>query len=224
MNKTKIPWADYTVNPVKGLCPVACPYCYARRMYKRFKWDTAIRYDPMVFMDLPNEPSRIFVGSTIDLFHPLTSIWNKDIFSICSRTPEHTFIFLTKQPQYLHEFSPFPDNCWIGVSATDSKQFIEAHKWLIRINPKVKFISFEPLLEQIKPYDEWLLSVYLGDCADWIIIGSQTQPTKHPQLGWVTEIRNAAFTQGIPMFMKEPMANHYGFLEQEFPDQTNSNQ
>lgn len=30
MQKTKIPWADYTINPVKGLCPMACSYCYAR--------------------------------------------------------------------------------------------------------------------------------------------------------------------------------------------------
>lgn len=28
MNKTKIEWADYTINPVKGLCPMACPVCF----------------------------------------------------------------------------------------------------------------------------------------------------------------------------------------------------
>lgn len=38
MSKTKIPWCDFTINPVKGLCPMACPSCYARRRYKRFKW------------------------------------------------------------------------------------------------------------------------------------------------------------------------------------------
>ncbi len=36
MNHTKIEWCDYTINPVKGLCPMACKdnqdkeYCYAR--------------------------------------------------------------------------------------------------------------------------------------------------------------------------------------------------
>ena len=45
MNKTKIEWTDYTINPVKGLCPMACSYCYARAMYKRFRWNPEIRYD-----------------------------------------------------------------------------------------------------------------------------------------------------------------------------------
>ena len=45
MNKTKIPWCDYTANPVKGLCPMACSYCYARRLYKRFGWDETVRID-----------------------------------------------------------------------------------------------------------------------------------------------------------------------------------
>ncbi len=49
MNKTKIPWCDYTINPVKGLCPMACEYCYARKMYKRFKWNPVIRYDDWVW-------------------------------------------------------------------------------------------------------------------------------------------------------------------------------
>ena len=44
MNLTKIEWCDYTINPVKGLCPMACSYCYARRMYKRFKWNPEIRF------------------------------------------------------------------------------------------------------------------------------------------------------------------------------------
>lgn len=43
MNKTKIPWCDYTINPVKGLCPVDCKdnegksYCYARRLSQKMK-------------------------------------------------------------------------------------------------------------------------------------------------------------------------------------------
>ena len=35
MNKTKIEWVKnndgtqgYTINPVKGLCPMACPVCF----------------------------------------------------------------------------------------------------------------------------------------------------------------------------------------------------
>ena len=63
MNKTKRPWTDYTLNPVKGLCPMACPYCYARAMYKRFKWNPKIRitdeYPGMIFMPFFDYPKRL---------------------------------------------------------------------------------------------------------------------------------------------------------------------
>ena len=51
MNKTKIEWCDYTLNPVKGLCPVGCSYCYARRLYRRFGWNPKIRLDTRMWWD-----------------------------------------------------------------------------------------------------------------------------------------------------------------------------
>lgn len=36
MNKTKIEWCDYTWNPLTG-CKHDCPYCYARKVAKRFE-------------------------------------------------------------------------------------------------------------------------------------------------------------------------------------------
>ena len=66
-----IGWSDYTINPVKGKCPMGCDYCYARRMYDRFKWNPEIRYeDPFwQFHKLKGKkPSRVFVGSTMELF------------------------------------------------------------------------------------------------------------------------------------------------------------
>ena len=51
MQKTKIEWTDYTWNPIKGLCPVDCKlpdgrsYCYAKRIYQRFKWNPKIGFE-----------------------------------------------------------------------------------------------------------------------------------------------------------------------------------
>lgn len=78
----KISWCDFTWNPVKGLCPVACPYCYARAMYKRFKWDPTVRLDRHELQapyKLKNRHARIFVGSTIELFGDLIHPWLDDI-------------------------------------------------------------------------------------------------------------------------------------------------
>ncbi|KKK64868.1 hypothetical protein LCGC14_2979890, partial [marine sediment metagenome] len=70
MPKTKIEWTDHSINPVKGYCPEACYYCYARAMYDRFGWDKTVRFEPEVLLSLQKikVPSRIFVGSTMELF------------------------------------------------------------------------------------------------------------------------------------------------------------
>ncbi len=161
MSKTKIEWlrntdgsSGYTINPVKGLCPMDCKdnqgksYCYARKMYKRFNWNPEIRFDAYWFEKLPSKPSKIFVGSTMELFGD----WNKwmgGILLVCKNFPQHTFIFLTKQPQNLAKWSPFPENIHIGVSITNQTQYDEALFYLKDIDAKVKFLSFEPLLEHI---------------------------------------------------------------------------
>jgi protein gp37 len=52
---------------------------------------------------------------------------------------------------------------------------------------------------------------------NWLIIGSQTQPVRHPPREWVDEIITAAYNANIPVFVKEPMASHFNIHRQEFP-------
>lgn len=217
MNKTKIEWCDCTINPVKGLCPVGCSYCYARRLYKRFKWDPRISFDPTVFLTLPRKPSRVFVGSTIELFNEwVDSRWMRDIFSIIRNGyPHHTFIFLTKQPQNLPV--EWPDNCWVGVSVTDRYSMTRVDP-LCHVQATVKFISFEPLLGQI-PLGIYTVSVPWGggwekggrdyspllNHIDWLIIGQQTPSSKKtaPKVSWIREIVDAGDRAGIKVFLKD---------------------
>jgi len=231
MNKTKIEWCDYTINPVKGLCPMACDYCYARRMYKRFKWNPKIRFDPTVFNNLPTKPARIFVGSTIELFMPQfeDSHWLPKIFDLIRPYKWLTFIFLTKQPNvaarwFIHH--PPEDNWWIGASATNWLQFSDALGNLATINAKVKFLSFEPLLEIIQ--FDMLQQMLFPSVIDWVIIGAQTpySPKTAPKMSWVREILVAASNAGSkPVFMKsnlQPVIDHDSLwsgwkLRQEFP-------
>jgi protein gp37 len=230
VSKTKIEWCDYTINPVKGLCPMACSYCYARRMYKRFKWDETIRNEPRSsFVQCFNAPagSRIFVGSTMELFGDwVDPAWLKGIFNWCRMYKEKTFIFLTKQPQNLIRWSPFPDNCWIGVSATNWMQFSDALGYLTTIKAKVKFLSFEPLLGQIEM--DMMQKMLLPRTINWIIIGQQTPVNikTMPKIGWVEEIVSAADTASIPVFLKSNLiscVDQYevalkdGKYRQEFP-------
>uniref|UniRef100_A0A6M3JKQ5 Radical SAM superfamily protein n=1 Tax=viral metagenome TaxID=1070528 RepID=A0A6M3JKQ5_9ZZZZ len=197
--KTDIEWCDYSINPVKGLCPVACSYCYARRLYKRFKWNPEIRVDWQVTSELPNKSSRIFVGSTIELFGEwVKPEWMREIMQWPVRYPQHTFIFLTKQPQNLSKFSPFPPNCWVGVSVDNETRYREALNYLPNIKAGVLFASFEPLLTRMP--EEGLINFL-----DWLIIGQRTPVSLRtmPKLGWVEAIVRIADRCSIPVFLKD---------------------
>ena len=213
MPKSKIEWTDFTLNPVKGKCPVACDYCYARKMYDRFKWNPKVRFQPSVFNTLPKKPCKIFVGSTMELF--LFDDWMEFILNRCEDFPHHIFQFLTKQPQNLIKFSPFPDNCWVGVSATNQEQYKSALVGLAKIEAKVKYISFEPLLEYIAtnpPYDL--------EGINWVIIGGCSGRQKfYPPEYWIQVIKSACDKAGIPIFEKNNLypAGFRHLLRQEMP-------
>lgn len=219
--KKSIGWCDYTINPIKGLCPMACPYCYARRMYKRFRWEPGIEFDNRAFSGIDRLlPSRIFVGSTMELFGSWVLNNEMDyIFRQCRNMPQHTFIFLTKQPENLIKWSPFPDNVWVGVSTTDYEMYVKARWHLSNIKAKVKFISIEPLLGRIADDNGFPLRpellIYAG--INWLIIGAQTPYSKKtaPRIEWVKEIVDAADKASIPVFLKNNLLPLFRATEKE---------
>ena len=227
MGKTKIEWVKnqdgtqgYTLNPVKGKCPVACSYCYARRMYDRFKWDPEIRYIPIAGeVAAIKKPSRIFVGSTMELFGQwIPAPWLSAVFSCVRQNPQHTFIFLTKRPQNLAKWSPFPENCWVGASVTNANQLSAAYTGLHRaLEATVKFISHEPLLDNIVMEPQFLLDAGIS----WVVCGQQTpvKPATMPKIEWIKEIVEAADKAGVPVFEKNNLASLLKRpLRQEFPE------
>ena len=208
MAETKIDWADYSLNPVKGLCPMGCTYCYARRLYKRFKWDETIKWNGETWLDFytyiqkQKEPCKIFVGSTMELFGEwIKPEWLKSIFMAVNEFPQHTFIFLTKRPENLIKWSPFPPNVWVGVSATCMYPAFLATEKLRLVKAKVKFLSCEPLQSSISLTSQELI----GAGINWILIGQQTpvRPSTQPRIEWIKEIVEAADMAKVPVFLKD---------------------
>lgn len=225
MNKTKIEWVrnpdgsqGYSSNPFTG-CLHGCSYCYARQeSYGRCKQSDLSgypieqdhenepfypRYHPTRLLDIINhkKPAGIFLNDRSDSFASYwPQKWQDSIWEMILRCPQHRFYLLTKQPSNLSSFSPFPTNCWIGVTATDALMAYRAENSLARIVAEIKYISFEPLLGQIESLSGLLAC--LTRHIDWLIIGSQTKPLKPPRLEWVEEIVNAADKAGIPVFLK----------------------
>jgi protein gp37 len=210
-----ISWCDFSWNPVKGLCPEACEYCYARRIYAQFKYNPVIRLDEKELM-APyklKKPARIFCGSTIDMFHQdIHGVWLRQIVEVIEDNPQHVF-------QFLYHFSPhrglFPSNCWLGLTVTS---YIDAQKALTfsKTYPNlIKFISFEPLLGNPTMPEEVFENI------DWMIIGAESGNRKGkviPKLGWIPELLNAADKHFLPVYMKDNLQPYwYHYLRKEFP-------
>lgn len=214
MNKTKIEWCDYTINPIHGLCPVSCTYCYSHRMYKRYKWDETIRFEvPNWHKDIHKiaineKPTKYFIGSMIDLFHKdIPQDWVKRIINDIAIYKKHTFIFLTKCPENLPK--EFPENCWVGVSTTGNDCRSGLEDIFGNIQAKIKFVSIEPLLDYTPMDFRWV---------DWAIIGQQTPKSikTQPQIRWLMNIVESADKEQKPVFLKnnlEPLIPHMTPIE-----------
>jgi len=172
-------------------------------MYDRFKWNPEIRFERLRFT-MPDKPSRFFVGSTIELFGEwVKREWLAEIFGVVKCHPTHTFIFLTKCPQNLVKWSPFPKNCWVGVSAMNNLKFHDALFNLEIVKAGARFVSVEPMLGEIPMNEGKIERMKLS--LDWLIIGQQTPVSRktEPKIDWIREIVQAADTAGIPVFFKD---------------------
>ena len=209
--KTKIEWTECSWNPITGCSKISdgCKNCYAERLSKRLVAMKNPRYingfDVTIHSDLIEAPKKwktprkIFVNSTSDLFHekvPEQTIL--DIFETMNDCPQHQFQILTKRPERLKELNPkinWTSNIWMGVT-------VESHKYLDRINylrdsnAKIKFVSAEPLLDDLIGLD--LLGI------DWIIVGGESGPgARKMEKQWVDNIKTVARQNKTAFFFKQ---------------------
>lgn len=234
--KTSIGWAKKTWNPVTGCWGPGgteekskrCFYCYAHRQSKRMRgrfgypkedpFKPILHYDKLFQPADWQKPTRVFVCSMADLFGDwVPSSWIEDIITTARRTPRHTYLFLTKNPARYSEFN-FPENCWMGATATDQKTASTNMDHLCdQFTSHNIFLSYEPMLEYIdfnKTEMHWL---------DWIIIGAMTGSAggRYPvKPEWIKE--TVGFTEdcGIPIFMKDNLKPYWKYkLIQEWPDE-----
>ena len=162
------------------------------------------------------KPRGIFVCDMGELFGDwVPREWQEEIFLTIVNNPQHRFYLLTKQPQNLIKFSPFPENCWVGVTATNTSMAWIASKQLSQIEARVKFLSLEPLLswETSTPYTTENIVGGLDGSLDWVIIGQQTPVSKktEPKISWLREIVEAADKAGIPVFLKDNLLEEVNY-------------
>jgi protein gp37 len=121
-----------------------------------------------------------------------------------------------------------PENVWLGVSITKDLEMDTRLLPLKIAEAEKKFISFEPLLEEIVLpagkrailYDGRFTSGVDFSGIDWIIVGRLTGHGRKldPKPTWVEAIAIESGKARIPIFMKDNLASIWpGVLLQEFP-------
>ena len=209
--KSKIEWTENTWNPITGCTKISegCQNCYAYKMALRLQKMGSDKYadgfDVRIHENCFNEPlnwkksSRIFVNSMSDLFHkdiPIEHI--QKIFEVMNTANWHIFQVLTKRTGRLLELSNklnWSDNIWLGVTV-ENKNNTSRIDYLKKVPAKVKFISFEPLLDDIGEID--LSNV------DWAIVGGESGHYARPiDEQWVLNIKKQCEEQNVLFYFKQ---------------------
>lgn len=208
------------------------------------------KIDPWIVIPRLNEPCKVkkpgiigvqFMG---DLFHEKIDFYTMTslVVSEIEDCDWHTFLVLTKRPDRLLELHDYleyentdgsgrldtsnwewPKNLWLGVSVEDPSTLWRVDK-LLQIPAAVKFVSVEPILENIdisKQLDQWWDNgegensyfFKAGRLLSWVIAGPETGPGARPcPEGAIENLYWQCQAAGIPFFDKRP-----DYLAREFP-------
>jgi protein gp37 len=115
----------------------------------------------------------------------------------------HTYQVLTKRSERLLEllkgrlrFAAEQENIWWGVSVEDRKHGLPRVDHLRQAPAKVRFLSIEPLLEDLGEIDLSGIT--------WVIVGGESGPGARPmRREWVVSVRRLCREQGVPFFFKQ---------------------
>ncbi len=205
-----IEWAHWSWNPVTG-CKYGCEYCYAKDIANRFfKEGFEPTYRPErlsapINTTFPEEAAKtdigeknVFVCSMADLFGEWAPTeWINAVLESVTNAPQWNFLFLTKNPKRLLDFS-FPDNAWVGTTVDKQFRVPIAEDVFKNVDARVKFLSCEPMSEELTFSD---LSMF-----DWVIIGGRSKnsngPASQPEWAWVEKLFNAARRDRVKVYFK----------------------
>lgn len=213
---TKIEWTNATWNPVRGCSKISpgCKNCYAERFAERFRgvkghpfeqgFDVRLVPEKLAEPFLWKIPRMIFVNSMSDLFHEkVPDEYIARVAKVMVLARWHTFQVLTKRAERLSKllsgelrFASASRNIWWGVSVENRKHGKPRIQCLRSTSVPVKFLSIEPLLEDLQRVD-------LTDIS-WVIVGGESGPGARPmKREWVLSLRQQCRTAHVPFFFKQ---------------------
>ncbi len=146
-----------------------------------------------------NKAQIIFVCSMSDLFHKdVPDEFIKQVFAVMNKASWHTFQVLTKRSDRLAKLASelnWTNNIWMGVTVESNAQKGRI-KDLLKTPAKIKYLSIEPMITQVKPL--------VLEGIDWVIVGGESGPGARPvEENWVTYVRDKCQESNVPFFFKQ---------------------
>jgi protein gp37 len=213
---SKIEWTDATWNPLRGCTKISpgCKHCYAETFAERFRGVKGHPYEQGFDLRLVPEklsepfqwssPKTVFVNSMSDLFQPgVPDAYIEDVVRVMVEADWHTYQVLTKRSERLRDlladrlsFAAGKRHIWWGVSVEDKKYGLPRVDHLREAPAAVKFLSIEPLLEDLGRID--ISGIH------WAIVGGESGHGARPmEEAWVEAILKACRKQKVAFFFKQ---------------------
>jgi protein gp37 len=215
-SNSTIEWTSSTWNPVRGCTQISpgCKNCYAKTFAERWRGIPGHAYeqgfdlrlvpehlhDPLLW----SQSKKIFVNSMSDLFHKdVPDSYIKKVCEVMLVADWHEYQILTKRPERMSALLKGPlalaagaKHILWGVSVEDKKHGVPRIDMLRNSGALNKFLSIEPLLEDLGIVD---LSGISG-----VIVGGESGPGSRP-IGelWVRSLRDQCRVQNVPFFFKQ---------------------
>jgi protein gp37 len=213
---SKIEWTDTTWNPLRGCTKISpgCKHCYAETFAERFRGVPGHPYEQGFDLRLVPEklsepflwssPRTVFVNSMSDLFQPeVPDAYIEHVVRVMVEANWHTYQVLTKRSERLMDmlngslrFAAHHPHIWWGVSVEDKRYGLPRVKHLRKSQAAVKFLSIEPLLEDLGSFD--ISGVH------WAIVGGESGRGARPmKQEWVENILRICRDEEVAFFFKQ---------------------
>jgi protein gp37 len=211
-----IEWTDATWNPVRGCTKISpgCARCYAETFAERFRGVPGHPYEQgFDLRSVPEKlaeplrwpkPRMVFVNSMSDLFHKdVSDDYILAVVRVMRLANWHTYQVLTKRSERLRDLlttslrdAADERHIWWGVSVENRRHGLPRVDHLRATPAKMRFLSVEPLLEDLGTID-------LGGIS-WVIVGGESGNGARPmEPAWVRTIRDQCETASVPFFFKQ---------------------
>lgn len=211
-----------------------------RHIASKAKWREIHRWNRAA--ELAGERHRVFVASLADVFEDRFDVIDPRawLFDAIAQCPWLDFLLLTKRPENAPKLieqvasraavtdgvalarrwklNRAPANVWMGVTGEDCKRLGERVEALSAVPAVVRFVSAEPLLEDIGDELEKILGVTLysspsmdetwarthPSMVDWVILGGESGPRARPcAVEWIRRALDICRGAHVAPFVKQ---------------------